>query len=59
MQDLLSRFWSWVLVVLWLVQTIFFSLPGLLNTKAWSPLLFALRDYESLLYPKLCLYGLL
>ncbi len=36
--------WSWLLVVLWAVQAIFFEIPGPFNIKAWPPLLFALEE---------------
>lgn len=36
--------WSWVLVVLWAVQAIFFEIPGPFNIKSWPPLLFALEE---------------
>ncbi len=39
-----SRFvprWSWLLVVLWVVQTIVFQIPGPFNILSWPPPLFA------------------
>ncbi len=33
--------WSWLLVLLWIVQTIVFQLPGPFNILSWPPLLFA------------------
>ncbi len=33
--------WSWLLVVLWLVQAIFFVIPGPFNIAFWPPLLSA------------------
>jgi hypothetical protein len=33
--------WSWLLVVLWLVQTIVFQIPGPFNITFWPPPLFA------------------
>src|SRR5215469_3654739 len=33
--------WSWLLVVLWVVQTIVFQIPGPFNILSWPPLLFA------------------
>ena len=44
--------WSWVLVVLWIVQAIFYGLyviPGPFNLKSWPPVLFAL--------PEVLIYG--
>lgn len=42
-----SRFvprWSWVLVVLWLVQALFFVISGPFNIRSWPPLLFAAEE---------------
>jgi hypothetical protein len=36
--------WSWLLVVLWLVQAMLFEIPGPLNITLWPPLLFAAEE---------------
>jgi hypothetical protein len=36
--------WSWLLVVLWMVQAIFYVIPGPLNITFWPPLLSAAEE---------------
>ncbi len=39
--------WSWLLVVLWSVRTIFFLIPGPFNITSWPPLLNAAEEVLS------------